>query len=141
MKKILVFVLVTFVLTLVMGAGVALAADKVGFVDDVYILSQSDKFKKAQEELDKLSQAKSAAAKAAFDKESDEKKKSQIVQNMQLELKEAENKMITPILTEINNVVARVAKAKGITVVFNRRLVFYGGIDITEDVVKEIKRL
>ena len=141
MKKILVFVLVTFVLTLVMGAGVALAADKVGFVDDVYILSQSDKFKKAQEELDKLSQTKSAAAKAAFDKESDEKKKSQIVQNMQLELKEAENKMITPILTEINNAVARVAKAKGITVVFNRRLVFYGGIDITEDVVKEIKRL
>lgn len=141
MKKLSAIILAVFVMAFALGAAAASAADKVGFVDEVYILSQSDKFKKAQEDLDKLSGTKSAAAKAAFDKEKDEKKKAQIVQQMQLELRDAENKMITPIIAEINGIISKVAKTKGITVVFNRRFVFYGGVDITEDVVREIKRL
>lgn len=141
MKKISAILLAVFVLALAAGVGVAAEADKVGYIDEVYVLSQSEKFKNAQESLQKLSATKTNAAKAAFDKEKDEKKKAQIVQNVQLELREAENKAISPILSEINGVIAKVAKAKGITVVLNRRFVLYGGVDITEDVVKEIKRL
>lgn len=140
MKKISVLLLAVFIMTFAAGAGTAWATDKVGFVDETYVLSQSAKFTKAQEELNKLGQTKSAAAKVAFDKETDEKKKAQIVQQMQMELKEAENKTIPPIFAEISDIIAKVAKSKGITIVLNRRLVFYGGIDITEDVVKEIKR-
>lgn len=132
--------LAVFMMAFAVGTGTAWAVDKVGFVDEAYVLSQSEKFTKAQEALNKLGQTKSAAAKVAFDKEKDEKKKAQIVQKMQMELKEAENKSIPPIFAEISGVIAKVAKAKGITIVLNRRLVFYGGIDITEDVVKEIKR-
>lgn len=141
MKKLSAILLAVLALTLAVGAGMAAAADKVGCIDEVYILSQSEKFKSIQESLQKLSVTKTNAAKAAFDKEKDAAKKEQIIQNVQLELREAENKMISPVLTEINGVIAKVAKAKGITVVFNRRFVLYGGIDITEDVVKEIKRL
>lgn len=141
MKKVSAILLALFVLTLAVGAGVASAADKVGYINDVQVLSQSEKYKKAQESLQKLSVTKTNAAKAAFDKEKDEKKKAQIVQNVQLELREAENKMITPIYSEINGIIAKVAKAKGVTVVLNNRFVLYGGIDITEDVIKEIKKL
>lgn len=141
MKKVSAILLALFVLTLSIGAGVASAADKVGYINDVQVLSQSEKYKKAQESLQKLGVTKTNAAKAAFDKEKDEKKKAQIVQNVQLELREAENKMITPIYSEINGIIAKVAKAKGVTVVLNNRFVLYGGIDITEDVIKEIKKL
>lgn len=141
MKKLTAILLAVFVLTFAVGAGVAVAADKVGSIDELYVLSQSEKFQKAQESLQKLSVTKTNAAKAAFDKETDEKKKAQIVQNVQLELREAENKAISPILSEINGVINKVAKSKGITIVLNRRFVLYGGVDITEDVVKEIKRL
>lgn len=140
MKKLAMLFLAIFTLVLVMSAGIALAVDKVGFVDDVYVLSQSDKFQKAQQNLEKLSKTKAAAAKTAFDKEKDEKKKQQIVQNMQLELRESESKMITPIISEINAIISRIAKAKGITIVLNRQLVLYGGVDITEDVAKEVKK-
>lgn len=140
MKKISAVLLALFVLTLSVGVGVASAADKVGYINDVQVLSQSEKYKKAQESLQKLGVSKTNAAKAAFDKEKDEKKKAQIVQNVQLELREAENKMITPIYSEINAIIAKVAKAKGVTVVLNNRFVLYGGIDITEDVIKELKK-
>lgn len=140
MKKFSALFSAIFALVLFMSVGISSAADKVGFVDDTYVLSQSEKFKKAQQDLDNLSKTKSTAARAAFDKEKDEKKKAQIVQQMQLELRESENKMITPIIVEINGVISKVAKSKGITIVLNRRLVYYGGIDITEDVVKEIKK-
>lgn len=141
MKKLSVILLAVFALTFAVGAGVAAAADKVGCIDELYVLSQSEKFQKAQESLQKLSVTKTNAAKAAFDKETDEKKKAQIAQNVQLELREAENKAISPILSEINGVINKVAKAKGVTIVLNRRFVLFGGVDITEDVVKEIKRL
>lgn len=138
MKKVSAIILALLLMTL--AASVAMAADKLGYIDHMYLLSQSDKFKKAQTSLDQLAKTKSAAAKTAIDKEKDENKKAQIVQNMQLELKEAENKTIVPVLGEINKVIEKVAKAKGVTVVLSRGLVHYGGIDITEDVVKELKR-
>lgn len=141
MKKVSAILLALFVLTLSVGVGVASAADKVGYIDDGRVLSQSEKFKKAQESLQKLGATKTSAAKAAFDKEKDEKKKAQIVQNMQLELREAENKMITPIYSEINTIIAKVAKAKGVTIVVSNRFVLFGGVDITDDVIKEIKKL
>lgn len=140
MKKVSAILLAVFVLTLAVGTGVAAAADKVGYIDDGRVLSQSEKFKKAQESLQKLSVTKTNAAKAAFDKEKDEKKKAQIVQNVQLELREAENKMITPIYSEINAIIAKVAKAKGVTIIISNRFVLFGGVDITDDVIKEIKK-
>jgi len=79
-------------------------------------------------------------AKAAFDKETDDKKKAVIVENLQLDMRNEEAKLMTPILKEVNNVIAKVAKAKGITIVLNKGLVIYGGIDITNDVVTALKR-
>ena len=116
------------------------AADKVGYVDDMGVLQQFSKFQQAQKQLDELGKKKSNAAKAAFDKESDEKKKSDIVQNLQLEMREEEAKLMNPVLKEVNDTIAKVAKQKGITIVINKALVYYGGIDLTQDVANALKK-
>jgi len=116
------------------------AEDKVGYVDDMGVLQQFSKFQQAQKQLDELGKKKSNAAKAAFDKESDEKKKSDIVQNLQLEMREEEAKLMNPVLKEVNDTIAKVAKQKGVTIVINKALVYYGGIDLTQDVANALKK-
>ena len=112
----------------------------VGYVDDMGVLQQFSKFQQAQKQLDELGKKKSNAAKAAFDKESDEKKKSEIVQNLQFEMREEEAKLMNPVLKEVNDTIAKVAKQKGVTIVVNKALVYYGGIDLTQDVVNALKK-
>ena len=116
------------------------ADDTVGYVDDMGVLQQFSKFQQAQKQLDELGKKKSNAAKAAFDKESDEKKKSEIVQNLQFEMREEEAKLMNPVLKEVNDPIAKVAKQKGVTIVVNKALVYYGGIDLTQDVVNALKK-
>ena len=125
---------------LAFGAISYAAEDKVGYVDDMGVLQQFSKFQQAQKQLDELGKKKSNAAKAAFDKESDEKKKSDIVQNLQLEMREEEAKLMNPVLKEVNDTIAKVAKQKGITIVINKALVYYGGIDLTQDVANALKK-
>ena len=116
------------------------ADDTVGYVDDMGVLQQFSKFQQAQKQLDELGKKKSNAAKAAFDKESDEKKKSEIVQNLQFEMREEEAKLMNPVLKEVNDTIAKVAKQKGVTIVVNKALVYYGGINLTQDVVNALKK-
>ncbi|MEG1642510.1 MAG: OmpH family outer membrane protein [Synergistaceae bacterium] len=139
MKKIITLLLVTFLVAFFASCSFA-AEDKVGYVDDVAILREFPKFKKAQEQLEALSKTKADKAKANFDKETDDKKKAQIVQDLQLEMRNEETKIMKPVLTEVNETISKVAKAKGITVVLNKVLVYYGGIDLTQDVITALKR-
>lgn len=123
------------------ACGPACAADeKVGYVDEMSVLQQFDKFKKAQKQIEEIGKKKSDAAKAAFDKETDDKKKAAIVQGLQLDMREEEAKLMNPILKEISDTIASVAKTKGVTVVLNKGFVFYGGIDLTNDVITALKR-
>ena len=139
MKKTIVLIL-ALVAVLVCGFAAFAADEKVGFVDDMAILQQFPKFKQAQDQLSAISKKKSDAAKAAFDKETDQKKKSQIVQNLQLEMSDEESKLMAPVLKEVNDTISKVAKTKGVTIVLNKVLVYYGGIDLTQDVITAFKR-
>jgi outer membrane protein len=140
MRKTIIFI---FALIAIFACGcmTAFAADeKVGFVDDMAILQQFPKFKQAQDQLSAISKKKSDAAKAAFDKETDQKKKSQIVQNLQLDMNGEESRLMAPVLKEVNDTISKVAKAKGVTIVLNKVLVYYGGVDLTQDVITALKR-
>ncbi|MCD8233770.1 MAG: OmpH family outer membrane protein [Cloacibacillus porcorum] len=139
MKKIAALLLAIAAL-FAFGAISYAADDTVGYVDDMGVLQQFSKFQQAQKQLDELGKKKSNAAKAAFDKESDEKKKSEIVQNLQFEMREEEAKLMNPVLKEVNDTIAKVAKQKGVTIVVNKALVYYGGIDLTQDVVNALKK-
>lgn len=139
MKKFAILLVVVFAAALFAPAAFA-ATDTIGYIDREYVLSQSDKFKQAGEQFEQIGRKKSEAAKAAFDKETDDVKKAQIAQNLQLEMREEEEKLMRPVKEELDRITAKVAKAKGVTVVVNKGLVYYGGIDLTNDVVTELKR-
>ena len=138
MKK-FVALLLAVVALFAVGAASYAAEDVVGYVDDMMVLQQYSKFEQARKQLNDLGNKKSNAAKAAFDKETDEKKKNEIVQNLQLEMREEEAKIMTPILKEVNETIAKVAKKKGVTIVVNKALVYYGGTDLTQDVINALK--
>ena len=140
MKKTAVLIMIAVMAILTFGTASFAANDTVGYVDDMAILQQFSKFKQAQQQLEALSKKKSDAAKAAFDKETDEKKKANIVQNLQLEMRNEEAKLMSPVLKEVNDTISKVAKAKGVTIVLNKVLVYYGGVDLTQDVITALKR-
>ena len=140
MKKTAVLIMIAVMAILTFGTASFAANDTVGYVDDMAILQQFSKFKQAQQQLEALSKKKSDAAKAAFDKETDEKKKANIVQNLQLEMRNEESKLMSPVLKEVNDTISKVAKAKGVTIVLNKVLVYYGGVDLTQDVITAFKR-
>ncbi len=140
MKKTAVLIMIAVMAILTFGTASFAANDTVGYVDDMAILQQFSKFKQAQQQLEALSKKKSDAAKAAFDKETDEKKKANIVQNLQLEMRNEESKLMSPVLKEVNDTISKVAKAKGVTIVLNKVLVYYGGVDLTQDVITALKR-
>lgn len=139
MKKTVALLLAIFAL-FAFGAISYAAEDTLGYVDDVKVLKEYPKFQQAQKQLDELGKKKSNEAKAAFDKETDEKKKSEIVQNLQLEMREEEGRLMTPVLKEVNAIIEKVAKQKGVTIVVNKLLVYYGGVDLTDAVITELKK-
>lgn len=138
MKK-YVALLLAVVAIFAAGAASYAADDVIGYVDDMQVLQQYSKFEQARKQLNDLGNKRSNEAKAAFDKETDENKKNEIVQNLQLEMREEEAKIMTPILKEVNEMIAKVAKQKGVTLVVNKALVYYGGIDLTQDVINALK--
>ena len=79
-------------------------------------------------------------AKTAIDKEKDDKKKAQIYQQKRQEAAQEEAKLMDPLFKDINIAVRTVANAKKINVVVDKDAVFFGGIDITDAVVTELKK-
>lgn len=61
------------------------------------------------------------------------------MQNLQLEMRQQESKLMNPVLKQVNDTIATVAKKKGITIVVNKVLVYYGGVDLTKDVIAALK--
>ena len=138
MKKMILLLFVSlFVLSF---AGMALAQDKVGYVDPQKILASHPKYEAVQKQLDQFAKKKADATKKAVDKENDPKKKSDLYEVARRESGQEELRLMNPIMNEINDAITKVAKSKGITVVLNKTLVFFGGIDLTDDVLKIIKK-
>lgn len=138
MKKMLLLTLVSlFVFSF---GSAAMAQDKVGYVDPQKILVSHPKYESTQKQLDQFAKKKADATKIAVDKEKDPKKKSEIYEKARRESGQEEMRLMNPIMTEINNAITKAAKGKGITVVLNKALVFFGGVDLTDDVLKLIKK-
>ena len=78
--------------------------------------------------------------KMAVDKESDQNKKAQIFNTKRNEFAQEEAKLMQPIFQEAQVAVRTVARLKGVTVVIEQSAVYFGGIDITDDVIQELKK-
>ena len=129
------------VLLVMAFSSIALAAEKIGVIEPQKILFQHPKFSKVTKRVKAVLESKQNEAKAAIEKASDNKKKAKIYATKKQEAAMEEQKLMAPLFKEINLAVRTVAKAKKITVVLDKAQVFYGGIDITNDVVQQLKKM
>jgi len=83
---------------------------------------------------------KQEEAKAAIAKEKDDKKKAEIYQTKQNEAAVEEQKLMAPLLKDVDLAIHSVAKAKGLTLVIDVAQALMGGVDITHDVIAELKK-
>ena len=121
-------------------AGAAYAQDVMGCVDPQKIMFQHPKFEQIQKQVRDVTNKKQEEAKVAIDKETDDKKKAQIFQNKRTEAANEERKLMEPLFKDINLAIRTVANAKKITVVVDKGAVFFGGTDITDDVIADLKK-
>lgn len=121
-------------------ASSAFADEKVASINPQRVLFQHPKFEQTQKQIKAVMDKKQNEAKAAIDKEPDNNKKAQIFQNKKQEVAVEERKLMEPLFKDIDLAVRAVASAKKITVVVDKSALFFGGMDITEDVILELKK-
>ncbi|MCX7827618.1 MAG: OmpH family outer membrane protein [Thermanaerothrix sp.] len=120
--------------------GAAFADEKVGVMDPQKVLYLHPKFQQTQNQIKAMMSKKQAEMKAAIDKEKDNNKKAQIFEAKRSEAAQEEKKLMDPIFKDIDTAIRTVCKNKGITVVVDKNSVFFGGIDITDEVIQELKK-
>ncbi len=133
-------VLALGVLVVVVLAGLATAAESIGVIDPQKVLFQHPKFEQAQKQIKAVVEKKQAEAKAAMDKTTDNNEKQKIFETKRQEAAREEQKLMEPLFKDIDLAIRTVAKAKKITIVLDKGQVFFGGIDLTEDVILELKK-
>ena len=133
-------VLLASLFLLVALAGAALAEEKVAIIDPQKVMFQHPKFEQTQKQIKTVMEKKQNEAKAAIDKEKDNNKKAQIFQAKRQEAAVEEKKLMDPLFKDIDMAIRTVCKAKAVTVVVDKNAVFFGGLDITDDVVQELKK-
>ena len=139
MRRISIALSVALLLVFVSGA-VASANEKIGAIDSQKIIFQHPKFEGVTKRLQQISRTKENEMKLAVDKEPDQNKKAQIFNAKRNELAQEEQKLMQPIFKEAELAVRTVAKVKKVTVVIEKSAVYFGGIDITDDVIQELKK-
>lgn len=129
-------------LVTVFCAGTALAAEdvKMGVLDPQKVLFNHPFFKDTQEKIQKTTESKQNEAKMAIDAESDNKKKAEIYQKKREEAALEEQKLMEPLFKQIDVAIRTVATAKKLSMVFDKNVAFFGGLDITDDVIQELKK-
>ena len=153
MKKFALFGLVTLLLISVMG-GYAFAAAKanakaaaapagainIGVVEIEEVVQSHPGLRKARQDVANLSRQKENEAKAAADKESDQAKKAQVINQKRMELVQGEQNIMEPIYKDCQQAVRDVATRMKLTHVFMKTVVLIGGTDITQDVIQQLSR-
>lgn len=132
------------VLALALFAGGASAADRIGFIDQAKVLVSHPKYEETQKHLDKfaeerLEEAKKQSAEVSGDEREAAEKRRFILEFARNQCGEEEARVMKPIEDQINAAIRAAAKDKGVTVVIIKELVYLGGTDLTDAVVKELQ--
>ncbi|MFA7621827.1 MAG: OmpH family outer membrane protein [Aminobacteriaceae bacterium] len=138
-KHIGILLSLVFIFT-VLSSAVAFAEEKIGVIDSQKIIFQHPKFEGVTKQLQQISSQKENEMKLAVEKEPDQNKKAQIFNAKRSELAQEEARLMQPIFQEAQVAVRTVARLKGVTVVIEQSAVYFGGIDITDDVIQELKK-
>ena len=73
-------------------------------------------------------------------KKMNDEEKAKLQGEYRKKLQDKEGELIKPITETINKAIAAVGKTKGLAIVVDRNTVLYGGLDITQDVAKQLEK-
>lgn len=127
--------------------GFALDTFKIGYIDLNKVLEAHPNIDKARSDLNSFA----LKTKADYQKQLDEAVKDKSASDAQQLKAEYEAKLntavakkwqdlLSPLINDITQAAKNVAKAKGINIVLKGDSIIFGGIDITDDVIKAIKK-
>jgi len=139
-KKRLGLILFLTLLVSLLSATAIMAQEKIGVIEPQKILFQHPQFATTQQQAKTIWNVKQNEAKAAMEAEADNQKKAEIYSSKRQEAAMEEQKLMAPLFKEIELAVRKVAKSKGVTLVLDKAQVFFGGLDITNDVIQEIQK-
>ena len=135
-----IVVLSVLILSALLALGsAAMAADTIGVIDSQKIVTEHPKFEDVSKQLQQIGSQKESEARAAADKETDTARKAQVVQAKRMELAREEQRLMEPIFQNCQDAVRVVAKKKNVTLVLEKAAVYFGGVDITQDVIQQLK--
>lgn len=86
-------------------------------------------------------QAEVDNAKKEFDdkaKDLPDAEKQRYYAQLQDRLAQKERELMAPVLDKVTAAIKKVADSKGLTIVVDKQTVLYGGVDITDDVIKNL---
>ena len=138
MKKILtICILATLVMVNV--AAISFAADTIGYFEEERVFASSKKIPEIRQAFKEKAQQKIAAAQQQAANAPNKKAQNQVLQQLELDLRLEEEAAIEPAIKEINLIARKVAISKGVTVLLDSQQIVYGGVNITNDVIKALK--
>jgi len=115
------------------------ASSNVGVVDYSQIMSQHPQVQAASNEMQTAVQE----AQKEFEEKSanmnDNEKRDYYTQTQQ-RLQQKNQELMEPITKSVEDSVKKVAEQKGLSVVLDKGAVVYGGVDITQDVLKQVSK-
>ena len=139
-KKILIFS-VTALIFLNTLAVAAVASDIIGFIDAQMVLVAHPKYEESQRYLDDFITRKSDEARAAAEIEPDPSRRMVIIDEARQASGMEEMRIMNPITVDINKIIETVAQSRGVTIVLEKVYIFFGGVDLTDDVVRGVRAL
>ena len=137
----LLFVLVAGSASFAAQKPATVPVEGVGVIDIDEVVNKHPGMANARQQAANLSRQKENEAKAAADKESDQAKKAQIIQQKRMELVKEQQDLMDPIYRECQQAARDVAAKQNLTLVLNKSIVLIGGTDITQDVIQQLSKV
>jgi Outer membrane protein len=131
--------IVAFLMIFAVGGAAEAAGDVIGVVEHQTIMAAHPDMESVFTRI----QADQADAQKDYDTNTTTmtpEQKEEYIVKLQQELVRKEIEYMNPIGTSIDAAIAKVAEKRGITMVFPKAQILYGGIDITDEVVKELQK-
>ena len=141
MKKIMLFIITCLISLNTLAVVAEAASDKIGFIDTQRILAAHPKYDESRRYLDDFITKKSDEARAAAEREPDPNRRMVIIDEARQASGMEEMRVMNPITIDINHIIETTAKARGVTVVLEKVYIFFGGVDLTDDVVRGVRAL
>ncbi len=140
MVRKMVFVCLVAVLCSVVASGVALADEKIAIIDPQKVLFNHPKFQETQKQIQTMMDKKQQETKMAMEAVKGEDEQRRVFLQKRQEAAIEEQKLMESLFKDIDRAIRVVAQAKGFTLVLDKNQVFFGGTDITNDVVLELNK-